>query len=95
MRDNKVSIFDGNKFVLVDKKETFDKLYDDKADAIEIKYDELKHDLPRKTLRKIERFIKDKDVDKHKISIIKNIDLLTYNNRNIPLKTKKSIKTIS
>jgi len=89
MRDNKLSIFDGNKFILVDKQEILEKLYDEKSDIIEIKYDELKDELPKSTTKKIERFLNDRDIEKHKMLLLSDIDLLAYNDRYIPLQTKK------
>jgi hypothetical protein len=88
MRDNKISIFDGEKFILVDKQNILEQLYDTKSEIIEMKFDEIKDDLSDKVINKISRFIRDKDNDKHKTLILKDIDLLTYNNRDIPLKTK-------
>ena len=54
-----------------------------------MKFDEIKDDLPDKVMKKISRFIRDKDNDKHKTLILKDIDLLTYNNRRIPINTKQ------
>jgi hypothetical protein len=54
-----------------------------------MKFDEIKDDLPDKVIKKISRFIRDKDDDKHKTLILKDIDLMTYNNRHIRLKTKQ------
>jgi len=64
-------------------------LYDTKSEIIEMKFDEIKDDLPDKVIKKISRFIRDKDDDKHKTLILKDIDLITYNNRHIPLITKQ------
>ena len=90
MRDNKISIYDGEKFILVDKQNVLEQLYDTKSEIIEMKFDEIKDDLPDKVMKKISRFIRDKDNNKHKTLILKDIDLLTYNNRNIPLETKNN-----
>jgi hypothetical protein len=54
-----------------------------------MKFDEIKDDLPDKVIKKISRFIRDKDDDKHKTLILKDIDLITYNNRHISLNTKQ------
>jgi hypothetical protein len=54
-----------------------------------MKFDEIKDDLPDKVIKKISRFIRDKDDDKHKTLILKDIDLITYNNRHIPFITKQ------
>ena len=89
MRDNKISIYDGEKYVLVEKQDILEQLYDTKSEIIEMKFDEIKDDLPDKVIKKISRFIRDKDDDKHKTLILKDIDLMTYNNRHIPLKTKQ------
>jgi len=90
MRDNKISIYDGEKFILVDKQNILEQLYDTKSEIIEMKFDEIKDDLSDKVIKKISRFIRDKDNDQHKTLILKDIDLLTYNNRNIPLETKNN-----
>lgn len=93
MRDNKISIYDGEKFILVDKQHVLEQLYDTKSEIIEMKFDEIKDDLPNTVIKKISRFIRDKDDDKHKTLLLKDIDFLTYNNRHIPLNTKnKRIK---
>ena len=91
MRDNKISIYDGEKFILVDKQNVLEQLYDAKSEIIEMKFDEIKDDLPNTVIKKISRFIRDKDDDKHKTLILKNIDLMTYNNRHIPLNTRNKI----
>ena len=41
--------------------------------------------------KKMNRFLNDKDDKKHKVTILKSIDLMTYNNRHIALTTKKNV----
>jgi len=96
MRDGYVMIFDGEKWNLVDRIDTIENLFDDGRNFLADKKKELKellNDKNKRVLIKFDRF--NRDIDDHptkKNEILNDIKLLLYNNKNIPLKTKKQIE---
>jgi hypothetical protein len=94
IRDNKVKVYNGEKCILLEDTEIFNKLYNEKSDYLEIKYDEISDKLKSSTKKKFERFLNNKDDEKHMDKIYKNIKLLLYNHRDVPLKTLNSNKII-
>ena len=91
IRDNYVMIYDGHKWELRNRKETIEELYIAKKDILVDKFDELLNKLPEYAIDKFERFINDEQDDKIKESILEELKLILYNNKNIPLKTKERL----
>jgi len=93
MRDGYVMIFDGEKWNLVDRIDTIENLFDDGRNFLAEKKDQLKallNDKNKKILIKFERF--NRDIDDHPVKkneIFNDIKLLLYNNRDLPMKTRK------
>lgn len=90
LSNNLASIFDGNVWQKAERNDVLEKLYEDKADLLCNKFEEIKENLKEDTTNKFERF-KDKiDDSKIKNQIQKDIKLLLYNNNkmtNHPTKT--------
>ena len=91
IRDNNVMIYDGRKWQLRNRKETIEELYIAKKDILVDKFDELLNKLPEHAINKFERFINDEQENEIKNGIIQELKLILYNNKNIPLKTKKRL----
>lgn len=83
MRDSYIMVFNGNKWVLQNKKEIINDLYNSKRDMLIEKYDELMKKLPEKTTRKFDRFINDEQDKKVSDSIKEELKLILYNNKNM------------
>ncbi len=85
MRDSYIMVFNGKKWVLQNKKETLDDLYNTKRDILTEKYEELVKDkkLPEKTIRKFDRFVNDEQDKKIADGIKDEVKLILYNNKNM------------
>lgn len=83
MRANYVLTFNGTKWILRDKDEVLDKLYDDKSFYLENKFYELQDTLKPALRRKFQRFINDYDEDEPKNQAKKEIKLLLYNGKEL------------
>jgi len=98
MSRNYVMIFDGEKWGLVDGADTIENIFDDGRNFLAERKEELEQGLNeknRKYLIKFDRFNQDIDFyPSKKNEILNDIKLILYNERNIPLKTKKNIKVI-
>lgn len=90
MRGNYAMIFDGEQWSLKDKKQVIDQLYNDKEDFLVEKYKELERTLNEQTQRKFKRFMESSNDEEVK-SLKKDIKLILYNKRHIPIDTKKKV----
>ena len=87
-RDKYAMVFNGSNWNLQEKQPIIDQLIEDKQDFLLEKYEELKDELPESTIRKFDRYI-EQHMDNEVIEQNKkNIQLILYNCRDIPLKTK-------
>jgi hypothetical protein len=94
MKDIYAMIYDDhrNKWKLTNKKEVVDSLYGDKHLFLENKYEELYDELPPLTKKKFDRLLELSD-DEETVGIIKKeILLMLYNDKEIPLKTRKKME---
>nr|QBK89062.1 MAG: uncharacterized protein LCMiAC02_01550 [Mimivirus LCMiAC02] len=73
--------------------DVIDRIYDDKYGFLEQKYHELKNELKPYDRKKIERILDEYEGVK-KTKIFDNIKLVLYNNRHIPLKTRKMMQEL-
>ena len=94
LRDNYVMVYDGTTWKLRNRKETIEKLYEDKKNMLVNKLKELINILPRSAINKFEKFLNNQQDNKIKKGIIEQIKLLLHNNRNIPLETKMKLGLI-
>jgi hypothetical protein len=99
IHDKFLSIFNGTKWILKDKRETLETLFETGRDNLVIKYDDIKNNLDMNdkynviALKMFKRFNSQIDDNPLKmIDILKTIKLLMYNNRDIVLNTKKQLK---
>jgi hypothetical protein len=96
MRDDYVLVYDGKKWRLRNREDILQQLYEDKADILETKFEELLGKLDEQTIRMFKRFIKIKDTDEEAIKRIKkDLKTILYENRDMIKKTKKLINTKS
>jgi hypothetical protein len=89
MKDQYCNIYDGEKWCTDIKEDVIETLYDDSKCFLGEKYNEIKGDMANKYRKKFDRFDNDKskNVDKNAKNDVK---LILYNNRDIPLKTRKN-----
>jgi uncharacterized C2H2 Zn-finger protein len=83
MRSKHAYMYDGNKWILRNKNELIDDLYDKKCIIIIEKYEDLKNALNNNIVRNLDRFVDKYDEEHVKNGILDRIELLLYNNRKI------------
>ncbi len=88
-----IMVHDGGTWCLKNKKDTIDDLYDEKAYIIISKVDELKEKskLPFRIVNKYNEIRTGYDEDKIREALVKDIELVLYNKRNIPIYTRKHV----
>jgi len=98
-RSSVIHVFDGEKWNAVDKNETISNLFDDGRDFLLTKAEEFNEreipltDRSKKMVLKFERF--NNDIDEYPVKkneIITMIKGILYNDRNIPMNTRKQIE---
>jgi len=94
MRDKYAMTYDGNQWNLTDKKEVIKELYDNNELFLEDRFKDFMNSLDEITKKKFNRFLdKVKIEDKETIDRIKReIKLILYNSKEIPLKTKNKLE---
>ena len=88
MRDKYVMIYNNNDWSLEERDPVIEQLYTDKRDFLIEKYDELKKELPKYTIKKFDRFIRDLENKEVITNTKQEIRLILYNNRKIPENTR-------
>jgi len=83
MRSQYAYIYDGKKWILKNKDELIDDIYDNKCIILLEKYDDLKNILSDLTKRHFEHFKNKYDSDDMKKNVSNRIELLLYNNRTL------------
>jgi hypothetical protein len=83
MRSQFAYIYDGKKWILKNKDELIDDIYDNKCIILLEKYDDLKNILNDLTVRLFEHFKNKYDSDDMKKNVSDRITLLLYNNRTL------------
>ena len=91
MRNNYIMVYDGNKWNLIDREDALDNLISTKTDYLMEQFDEYKDDLDENTLKKFGRFLNQQYEDNIVNQIKVELKLILYNNRNLPLETKKQL----
>jgi len=90
MNNGCAMIYDGSKWKLAPRKEVINDLYRDKRDYVEEQMDTFKKSLSEYRMNQLEEWLALGDGDNASIRKIKQkIGLLLYNERNIPLASKK------
>lgn len=91
MRDSYVMVFDGNRWTLVDRKETIDNILDNGKEFLVLKYDDIKsicNEKQKLILKKFNRFANQIDnCPERRKTIVNDIKMILYNGRELPLKT--------
>jgi len=91
MRNNYIMVYDGEKWNLRNREIILDDLLNIKSDFLIEQFDQYKDELDESTLRKFGRFMNQQHEDFAINEIKKELKLILYNNRNIPLETKKKL----
>jgi uncharacterized C2H2 Zn-finger protein len=89
MRDKFTTIFDGKNWILKSTEIVIDELYDNKKVIIEANIKDFTDSLLDTHQRALERWFETLDTDKKIANIKEEFKLLLYNNKHIPLATKK------
>ena len=87
LRSKYIMIHDGKNWIVKNRKDTVDDLYDEKAYIIFNKVEELTGQIPIKIVDKFNKIKTGYDEDDIRKALIKDIDLVLYNQRNIPIYT--------
>jgi hypothetical protein len=90
IKDPYVMVYNGKKWTLQYRDQTISELLESKGDYLEDCYDELIKSLDSRTKRRFERFLNKKDDDEVVDRLKKEIKLLLYNHKDIPLKQIKN-----
>jgi uncharacterized C2H2 Zn-finger protein len=83
MKSQYAYVYDGKKWILKNKNELIDDIYDNKCIILLEKYDDLKNILNDQTIRIFEHFKTKYDTDDMKENVLNRIELVLYNNRNL------------
>ena len=83
MKSQFAYVYDGKKWILKNKNELIDDIYDNKCIILLEKYDDLKNILNDQTIRIFEHFKNKYDTDDMKENVLNRIELVLYNNRNL------------
>ena len=83
MKSQFAYVYDGKKWILKNKNELIDDIYDNKCIILLEKYDDLKNILNDQTIRIFEHFKNKYDTDDMKENVLNRIELILYNNRNL------------
>lgn len=91
LRDNYIIIYDGEKWKLKDRNEILHQLYEDGADFLEVKFNELIDKLDDASISKFKRFINCREDNENEIEkkIKKDLKALLYENKKIVEETRK------
>ena len=93
MKNTFILVFDGEKWEVKDRDDIIEDLMNSKTDHLLEKFDELMEELPNSAIKKFQRFIDKKDDDKVVEKIKKDIKLILYNNRHLPIEIRKKIES--
>lgn len=91
MRSRQLLYFDGKNWNAGDKKTKLNDLYEEKAERIFTRVDIYKDQLTDELVNKFDKIQDDFDSDKIKAIMLKNIEFLLYNKKDIPINTKKKL----
>jgi hypothetical protein len=84
------NIYDGKEWKLEDVNVVMNQLYDDKRSYLEDKYEDTQVCLSESIKKKFNRVLKNNDDDSQQVKLIKkNVKLMMFNKKSIPIKTRK------
>ena len=92
LRDEFVLIYTGEAWEIRNEEDIIDKYINYKIDHIENKFDELIEKLPQKAIKKFQKFLEEKDDDKTINQMKRDLKLLLYNKRYLPINLQKNKK---
>jgi len=76
-------VYNGNKWILRNKNELIDDIYDNKCIIVIDKFDDIKKILNKNTIELFNKFIEKHDTDNMRKSASNKIELMLYNNRDL------------
>ena len=91
MQNTFVLVYDGEKWDVKDRDDVIEELMYSKTDHLLEKFDSLINELPTKAINKFQRFIDKKDDDKIIEKMKKDIKMILYNNRSLPINIRKKL----
>ena len=89
LRSKYIMIHDGKSWLVKDRKDIVEDLYEEKEYIIFNKIDELCDELPVYVVNKFDKIKNDYDSDKIKKVLLNSLDMTLYNKKNIPFITHK------
>lgn len=95
MKNTFILVYDGEKWEVKDRDDVIEELMYSKTDHLLEKFDDLIDELPTKAINKFQRFIEKKDDDKVVEQMKKDIKLILYNNRHLPIDIRKKLEKSS
>lgn len=98
-KDSAAMVYDGAQWLLTDKNEVIDKMYDDKLDILENKFEEFYDNLNDPIKKRFNRFLTDIDPNIESDTNIdrkvkKKIAMMLYNYKHLPKSTNKKVETL-
>jgi hypothetical protein len=89
MKDKYGMKYDGKSWILITKKQLIDDIYDDKKNYIEENLNDFIDSLSTSRINALRRWLNTDENDKKILDIKERIKLYLYNNKELPLKTRK------
>ena len=89
LKSKYIMVHNGDDWIVKNRNDIVDDLYDDKAYIIFCKVDDIKDDLPFRIVYKFDKIRTDFDEKKIRDALLKDINLLLYNKRKIPIMSHK------
>ena len=94
MQNTFILVYDGEKWDVKDRDDVIEELMYSKTDHLLEKFDDLIGELPSKAINKFQRFIDKKDDNKIIEKIKKDIKMILYNNRSLPIEIRKKLDLV-
>ena len=91
IKSNHILYYDGDKWVIADRKTMLDTMYNKNCDELHDLFDDMREKLDDKIIEKFERFLDQKDDDIIQQKIKEDIKLMLYNERELALGNKKGM----
>ena len=95
IKNNYILYYDGDKWIITDRKDMIDTLYTKNCDELQDLFDDMREKLDEKIIDKFNRFLDQQDDDEIQQKIKDDIKYMLYNERNMALHNKSQCKFIS
>lgn len=94
IRDEYLVLFDGKRWIITDRDEKMEDIIYAKSDHLDIKFNELKHEMDPRDVAKFQKFIEKRDDDAVMKKIKGELTLQFYNNRDMPQRQRKRMEMV-